>query len=242
MKPAPSRQPSAPRFAPRSYRQQASILAGDAILSGTLDLPTDAPGVVIFVHGSGSNRNSPRNEYVAQALDKAGLGTLVFDLLTLEEQALDAVTHELRFDIPLLAERLGDVVRWVAGHPDTRNLAIGLFGSSTGAAVALVAAARAPRHVAAIVSRGGRPDLAGAELQRVQAPTLLIVGGCDEDVVAINESALKPLHGRGELHLVPGATHLFEETGALEQVAALSAAWFSRHLGGEPTPTEGNLA
>lgn len=231
MKPSPEPKRSPSRLEIKSVFQQASILAGDVILPGTLDLPTNAPGVVIFVHGSGSNRNSPRNQSVVEALDKVGLGTFFFDLLTLEEQATDAVTPGLRFDIPLLAERLGDVIRWISDHPDTRNLAIGLFGSSTGAGAALVAAASASRRIAAIVSRGGRPDLAGSELQRVQAPTLLIVGGRDEDVVEINESALKQLHGRGELFLVPGAKHLFEEPGTLDQVANISAAWFLRHFG-----------
>jgi len=193
-----------------------------------LELPAAPRGVVAFSHGSGSGRKSPRNRFVAGKLHQAGLGTLLLDLLTVEEDR----EGEMRFDIALLTARLADAVRFLADHPATRALPIGLFGASTGAASALRVAAAMPQRIGAVVSRGGRPDLTGATaLGRVKAPTLLIVGGDDTGVIELNERARDALvHCTRELVLVPGATHLFEEPGTLEQVAELAAAWFARHL------------
>jgi putative phosphoribosyl transferase len=196
-------------------------------LDGDLCVPAGARGVVLFAHGSGSSRRSPRNRLVAAALQRAGLGTLLFDLLQPEE----ADGADRRFDIELLAERLSGAMTWVRSHPSLRTLRIGLFGASTGAAAALVAAARAPHVVSAVVSRGGRPDLAGAHLPHVQAPTLLIVGGADPVVLGLNEEARRSIGGRCDLVVIPGATHLFEEPGALEEVARLAAGWFAEHVG-----------
>jgi putative phosphoribosyl transferase len=207
------------------------IVAAGATLTGDLVVPTGAKGIVAFAHGSGSSRLSPRNRFVAEALNEAGLATLLIDLLTPAEDATDQVTRELRFDIALLARRMTFVVDELARNENLRTLRIGLFGASTGAAAALIAAADRPALVHAVVSRGGRPDLAGDALARVKAPTLLIVGGADDEVLALNRNALWRLSTRlQELRIVPGATHLFEEPGALEIVAHLAAAWFQRHL------------
>jgi dienelactone hydrolase len=204
-----------------------------------LDLPEGAPGVVVFAHGSGSSRHSPRNRWVAQRLYEAGLGTLLLDLLTPEEEAADQQTGQYRFDIPLLAHRLVSAAEWLAQASATSGLGLGYFGASTGAGAALVAASRRPEGVQAVVSRGGRPDLAGPELARVDVPTLLIVGGNDVPVIAMNREALALLPGEKRLELVPGATHLFEEPGALEKVAQLARQWFQRYLRplDQPGPT-----
>jgi len=200
-------------------------------LPGTLALPEETRAVVAFAHGSGSSRLSPRNRRVARALHELRLGTLLFDLLT-EEEAAD---RERVFDIPLLAERLVEATRWLGREPATRGCRVGYFGASTGAGAALVAAARADCEIAAVVSRGGRPDLAGPVLARVRAPTLLIVGGRDPVVLDLNRAALAELRCEKELAVVPGATHLFEEPGTLEQVIALAGRWFARHLEEEPS-------
>jgi putative phosphoribosyl transferase len=207
------------------------VSADPVELEGNLGVPEGARSVVLFAHGSGSGRHSPRNRYVAQVLQRAGLATLLIDLLTPEEEEVDLRTGHLRFDIGLLAERLAGATDWLMENPDTSNLRIGYFGASTGAGAALVAAAERPEAVGAIVSRGGRPDLAGDALYRVKAPTLLIVGGNDVPVIGMNEEALRQLRAEKELKIVPGATHLFEERGALEEVARLAADWFARYLG-----------
>ncbi len=207
------------------------VQAGYAELQGNLRIPQDANGIVLFAHGSGSGRHSPRNRFVADVLVNTGLATLLIDLLTPEEELIDLRTAELRFDIRLLAERLGGVTDWLATETSTADLSIGYFGASTGAAAALIAAAGRPRTVRAIVSRGGRPDLAGPVLPRVVQPTLLIVGGEDDVVIDLNQLALQELGGIKQLVIIPGATHLFEEPGALEQVAALASEWFLRYLG-----------
>jgi dienelactone hydrolase len=200
------------------------------VLEGNLAIPEGARGLVLFAHGSGSSRHSSRNRSVAQTLRDAGLGTLLFDLLTAEEERIDARTAHLRFDISLLAERVSGVTDWLKQFPDTRGLRIGYFGASTGAAAALVASAHQPA-VAAVVSRGGRPDLAGDDLPRVQAPTLLIVGGHDVPVIRMNEEAYARLGTAiKQMVIMPGASHLFEEPGTLEQVARLASDWFTRYL------------
>jgi putative phosphoribosyl transferase len=209
---------------------EVRISAGLVELEGILDIPEGAQGIVLFAHGSGSGRHSPRNRYVAGALRKAGLATLLIDLLTPEEEEVDQRTRRLRFDIGLLADRLAGATDWLARNPDTQKLRVGYFGASTGAGAALVAAAERPEAVGAVVSRGGRPDLAGALLSRVAAPTLLIIGGEDEPVIGINREALAQLRSEKEIEVVPGATHLFEEPGKLEEVARLAADWFTRHL------------
>jgi pimeloyl-ACP methyl ester carboxylesterase len=206
------------------------VRAGAVDLQGDLRIPPGARGIVVFAHGSGSGRHSPRNRFVADLLVKAGLATLLIDLLTQEEEMIDLQTAELRFDIHLLAERLGGMSDWLANEASTAALSIGYFGASTGAAAALIAAADRPERVRAIVSRGGRPDLAGPVLARVRQPTLLIVGGEDDVVIDLNREALARLAGIKQLVIVPGATHLFEEPGALEQVAALAVQWFQRYL------------
>lgn len=209
------------------------VPAGPVTLEGDLAIPAGAGAVVLFAHGSGSSRLSPRNRHVARVLRDASLGTLLIDLLTREEEAADSRTAHLRFDVPLLARRLGAIADWLAGNPATATRRIGLFGASTGAAAALVAAAERPDAVSAVVSRGGRPDLAGDDtLRRVRAPTLLIVGERDTPVLRLNEQALALLPGEKQLEIVPGATHLFEEPGALDRVARLAAGWFARHLVG----------
>src|SRR5215472_9051300 len=199
------------------------IQAGRAVLSGNLTIPENAVALVLFAHGSGSSRHSPRNQFVARTLNDAGLGTLLFDLLTPEEEAIDTYTREHRFNIGLLAERLAHATRWAKEPEQMRDLRIGYFGSSTGGAAALVAAAELPEDVGAVVSRGGRPDLAGAALPRVQAPTLLIVGGNDDIVIDLNEVTRDRMRCEMKLEIIPGATHLFEEPGALKQVAKLAS-------------------
>lgn len=198
---------------------------------GDLRLPGDPHGLVVFAHGSGSGRHSPRNRMVATRLNEAGFGTLLIDLLTIDEEAVDVRTAELRFDIALLAERLLAASDAAAAEQRTRDLEVGYFGASTGAAAALVAAAEHPERVSAIVSRGGRPDLAGDALPLVAAPTLLIVGGLDTAVIGMNRAAADRMRCESEIAIVPGATHLFEEAGTLEEVAHLAAGWFGRHLG-----------
>jgi putative phosphoribosyl transferase len=206
------------------------VRAGAAMLDGDLRLPKGAQGIVLFAHGSGSSRHSPRNRYVAALLNEARLGTLLLDLLTPDEEAIDVRTAQLRFDIGLLAERLIGATDWLTEQPETRPLRIGYFGASTGAAAALVAAAERPGIVGAVVSRGGRPDLAGPALAHVRAPTLLIVGGQDVPVIELNRQAPAALRSEKQLVIIPGATHLFEEPGALEQVAQLAREWFERYL------------
>jgi dienelactone hydrolase len=212
------------------------VAAARVLLEGNLTLPEGARGIVLFAHGSGSSRFSPRNCYVAQQLNREKLATLLVDLLSPEEEAVDLRTARLRFNIGLLAERLVGVTDWLVRQPDTRPLRIGYFGASTGAAAALVAAAERPQIVRAIVSRGGRPDLAGPAFARVEAPTLLIVGGDDMPVIELNRAALAQLRCEKRLVIVPGATHLFEEPGALEEVARLARQWSERHLAREETP------
>lgn len=224
-----------PRSTPPAAEERlVHIPINTVVLEGDLVIPTEASGIVLFAHGSGSSRFSPRNRYVASVLRDAGLATLLLDLLTREEEAVDARTRHLRFDIDLLAGRLVTATDWLARDPATRALRIGYFGASTGAAAALVAAARRPQVVGAVVSRGGRPDLAGAALRQVRAPTLLIVGGADVPVIVLNEQALGELSTEKELVIVPGATHLFEEPGTLEEVARLATGWFRRHLSARP--------
>jgi putative phosphoribosyl transferase len=206
------------------------IRAGSALLHGELKVPEGAIGIVLFAHGSGSSRHSPRNQYVAGVIRDAGVGTLLFDLLTPQEEAIDNYTREFRFDINLLARRLVAATKWLAGEDDTSHLHPGYFGASTGGAAALVAAAEMGGQIGAVVSRGGRPDLAGAALTHVKAPTLLIVGGLDGPVIRMNEDAYAQLRCVKELKIVPGATHLFEESGKLEEVADLAAKWFLKHL------------
>lgn len=201
----------------------------EASLHGDLALPENARGLVIFAHGSGSSRHSPRNRFVAERMNEEGLGTLLMDLLTEDEERIDDVTRELRFDIGLLARRVSQVVTWAGQQKSLKQLNIGLFGSSTGAAAALVAAANSA-EVKAVVSRGGRPDLAAEALTQVNCPTLLIVGGHDDVVIELNEAARAQMSCPTELVVVPGATHLFEEPGTLEKVADLAAGWLARYL------------
>src|SRR5215218_4680222 len=203
--------------------RKVRVSAGPVTVEGSLGIPNSAGGVVLFAHGSGSGRHSPRNRYVARVLREANLATLLIDLLTEDEEEVDLRTTRLRFDIGLLARRLVGATDWLVQNPDTEQLRIGYFGASTGAGAALVAAAERPNEVGAIVSRGGRPDLAGDALPLVKAPTLLIVGGNDEPLARMR--AVK------RLQIVPGASHLFEEPGALEEVARLATVWFARHLG-----------
>ena len=210
--------------------EEITLPAGGVALAGNLTIPAEARGVVLFAHGSGSSRHSSRNAYVAQVLNDARLATLLMDLLTTSEEAEDALTGHLRFDIPLLAGRVVGATDWMQKNAATSKLAVGYFGASTGAAAALVAAAERPQLIQAIVSRGGRPDLAGYSLPRVHAPTLLIVGGDDGPVIAMNRDALAQLQVEKEIKIVPHATHLFEEPGALEQVAILARDWFQEYL------------
>lgn len=211
--------------------REVRVSTGPVTLEGSLGIPNSAGGVVLFAHGSGSGRHSPRNRYVARVLREANLATLLIDLLTEDEEEVDLRTTRLRFDIGLLARRLVGATDWLVQNPDTEQLRIGYFGASTGAGAALVAAAERPDEVGAIVSRGGRPDLAGDALPLVKAPTLLIVGGNDEPVIGMNEEALARMRAVKRLQIVPGASHLFEEPGALEEVARLATVWFARHLG-----------
>jgi putative phosphoribosyl transferase len=207
-----------------------AIPADGVQLAGDLVVPPHARGVVVFAHGSGSGRFSPRNRAVAAVLNQAALATLLLDLLTAEEEAIDLRTGHLRFDVVLLGRRVIATVDWTASDVTAKHLPVGCFGASTGAAAALIAAAERPERVGAVVSRGGRPDLAGEALPRVTAPTLLIVGGNDPDVLQLNQQALAALAGEARLEIVPAATHLFEEPGALERVAALARDWFLQHL------------
>jgi len=211
---------------------EVQISADGAVLSGSLTIPENSKALVLFAHGSGSSRHSPRNQFVARTLNRASLGTLLFDLLTPEEEALDSYTREHRFNIGLLAERLVHATKWTR-QEETRDLHIGYFGSSTGGAAALVAAAELPEEAGAVVSRGGRPDLAGVALPSVKAPTLLIVGGNDDIVIELNEMARDQMRCEVKLEIISGATHLFEEPGALEQVAKLASDWFVDHIGGK---------
>ena len=206
------------------------IPVGNVEVEGTLTMPPGAKGVVLFAHGSGSSRFSPRNQYVAKEFNKAKVATLLFDLLTAEEEETDVVTAEYRFNITLLAERLIGATEWLRNDLLTKNLAFGYFGASTGAAAALIAAAKLPNDIVAVVSRGGRPDLAGEYLQSVVAPTLLLVGGFDTEVIELNRLAMDQMTNEKKLVIVPGATHLFEEPGTLEQVAKVSTEWFLRYL------------
>jgi len=213
-----------------SEERLVQVSTDSVILEGNLGIPEGAEGIVLFAHGSGSSRFSPRNQFVARVLREGGLSTLLIDLLTSEEEKINRRTRHLRFDINLLAGRLVGATDWLSQHPDTRDLPIGHFGASTGAAAALIAATERPDVVEAIVSRGGRPDLAGPVLPDVKAPTLLIVGGNDIPVIELNQQALAQLRTEKKLEIVPGATHLFEEPGALEQVAQLARQWFQRYL------------
>jgi putative phosphoribosyl transferase len=214
----------------QSEERLVRVTAGPATLEGTMSVPAGARGIVLFAHGSGSSRHSPRNGYVASVLQAGGLATLLIDLLTADEETVDLQTRQLRFDIELLADRLVGATDWLAQYPDTRLLPVGYFGASTGGGAALVAAAQRPEVVGAVVSRGGRPDLAGRALPLVRAPTLLIVGGYDMPVIGMNQAALAQLRCEKRLEIVPGATHLFEEPGTLEHVARLARDWFNQHL------------
>jgi predicted alpha/beta-hydrolase family hydrolase len=206
------------------------IPVGDVVVEGTLTLPPGTKGVVLFAHGSGSGRFSPRNQYVAKEFNKASIGTLLFDLLTQEEEETDVVTAEYRFNIPLLAKRLIGATEWLRNGLLTKRLAFGYFGASTGAAAALIAAAKLSDDIEAVVSRGGRPDLAGDYLPRVAAPTLLLVGGLDTEVIELNRLAMDQMTNEKKLVIITGATHLFEESGTLEEVAKISTDWFLRYL------------
>lgn len=217
-----------PNFEQREH--EIRVPAGSVTLEGNLYLPEAPRGIVLFAHGSGSSRHSPRNRYVATTLQESGLATLLIDLLTAQEEAVDQHTAHLRFDIRLLASRLIQVTDWLLQNAATRELKIGYVGASTGAGAALLAAAEHPSGVAAIVSRGGRPDLAGPALAHVRAPTLLIVGGEDRPVIKLNQEAYAQLRVERRLEIVPGATHLFEESGTLQQVAHLARQWFERYL------------
>jgi pimeloyl-ACP methyl ester carboxylesterase len=206
------------------------VRAGAALIDGDLTIPQRAVGLVVFAHGSGSSRFSRRNRAVAQTLEDGGFATLLLDLLTREEEGIDLRTREYRFDIDRLGHRVVAAIDWAAGESDISELPIACFGASTGAAAALIAAAERPNGVRAVISRGGRPDLAGDALARVQAPTLLIVGGADDVVIELNRAAMRRMRAHVELELVPGATHLFEEPGTLEQVSRLAVAWCRRYL------------
>jgi putative phosphoribosyl transferase len=217
----------------RDMESQVEIPVRGATLSGILSTPHPLRGIVLFAHGSGSSRHSPRNRFVSTTLNRAGLGTLLFDLLTPEEESVDESTRELRFNIALLAERLGYATEWIAQDPRMRNVPVGYFGSSTGGAAALVAAAERSARISAIVSRGGRPDLADTALANVRAPTLLIIGSRDEFVIQLNREAMKRMQCEVKLELVTGATHLFSEPGTLQQVAEFAADWFVRYAAPE---------
>ncbi len=218
------------------FKRNLQIQVDDVSLEGNLAVPPGAEGVVIFVHGSGSSRYSPRNQYVAKTLNEGGLATLLFDLLTSDEEEADQVTRHLRFDIDLLARRTVGVTDWLSGQPQVRGLKVGYFGASTGAAAALIAAAERPQIAKAVVSRGGRPDLAGRALPRVSAPVLLLVGELDPVVIGLNRQALAELPPETEkrFEIIPGATHLFEEPGTLEQAARRARGWFRQHLASTP--------
>ena len=213
-----------------SFVLEIKIPVSNVTVEGNLIVPVGAKGLVVFAHGSGSSRFSPRNEYVARGFNRASMGTLLFDLLTLKEERQDMLTGEYRFNIDLLADRLVGVTEWLKKDASSKGLALGYYGASTGAAAALIAAARLPNDVSAVVSRGGRPDLAGQYLRDVKAPTLLLVGGWDEEVIELNKQAQSKMTNENKLVIVPGATHLFEEAGKLEEVAKLSTEWFTRYL------------
>lgn len=209
---------------------EVQIQVGSVTLEGFLNIPQDAKGLVLFAHGSGSSRHSPRNQFIAKFLQDARIGTLLFDLLTLKEEEKDAATMNIRFNIPFLAERLLKATEWVFQFPDTSHLTVGYFGASTGAAAALIAAAELGNKINAVVSRGGRPDLAGHSLYKVTAPTLLIVGGNDFGVIELNQQAYELLNTTKKMEIIPHATHLFEETGALEEVGRMAGLWFQQYL------------
>jgi dienelactone hydrolase len=212
------------------HQRAVRIPAAEIVLDGNMAIPPTARGVVLFAHGSGSSRHSPRNRFVAAELQRRSLATLLIDLLTPDEESIDAVTAELRFNVPLLAQRLLHAAAWLGKYVETKDLPLGYFGASTGGGAALVAAADRPNHVAAVVSRGGRPDLAGDALPRVKAPTLLLVGGEDHQVIELNEQAMQAMRCPKQLTLIPHATHLFEEPGTLQQVAVRAADWFERYM------------
>lgn len=211
-------------------KEEVSVPVGKSTIEGNLTIPSGADSIVLFAHGSGSGRFSTRNQYVARVLNESGIGTFLVDLLTKEEEEADTETGEYRFNINLLAERLVATTEWLKKNPATKGLAVGYFGSSTGAAAALIAAARFPKDVKTIVSRGGRPDLASQQLHKVHVPTLFIVGRRDTEVLELNKEAMAQVPAEKRLEIIPGATHLFEEPGKLEEVARLSAKWFSAHL------------
>lgn len=218
-------------LASRHQESRVSIPIRTITLEGNLVIPEGAAGLVLFAHGSGSSRHSPRNQYVANVLQEVGLATLLFDLLTSDEEVVDRHTRHLRFDIGLLAERLVGATDWLLQQPDTQSFKLGYFGASTGAGAALMAAADRSEVIQAVVSRGGRPDLAGAALSRVNVPTLLLVGEYDTTVIGMNQTAQAQLNAPSQLVIVPGATHLFEEPGTLEEVARLASEWFTKYLG-----------
>ena len=211
-------------------KNQVEIPSRGAVINGDLEVPEGAKAIVVFAHGSGSSRFSPRNTYVAGLMNKKGMATLLIDLLTADEESVDEYTGQYRFDIGLLAERLVDSTSWIKKNPATQKLGIGYFGASTGAAAALIAAAKLPNETKAVVSRGGRPDLAGEYLTKVKAPTLLIVGGNDTQVIELNKQAYALIKAEKKLEIVPGATHLFEEPGKLQEAAELAIDWFSKYL------------
>ncbi|MDZ7737106.1 MAG: alpha/beta family hydrolase [Gammaproteobacteria bacterium] len=217
--------------------QEVAITADSVALNGTLSIPDNAKGIIVFAHGSGSSRFSPRNQQVAGVLNEASFATLLFDLLSAEEYEYDSVTAEYRFNIPLLSERLVAAIDWTMSRAELQSLPIGLFGASTGSAAALVAAAERPDHVHAVVSRGGRPDLAEAYLTQVRAPTLLIIGGQDQQVQLLNQQAAERMAAPNQLVVVPDATHLFEEPGKLEEVARLAVDWFEKHCPARRSPS-----
>ena len=213
------------------HEKEVTIPVGKEVVYGNLTVPNGAKSIVLFAHGSGSGRFSTRNTFVAREINAAGIATLLIDLLTQEEEQIDEFTGEFRFNIDLLAQRLVHATEWVKKNQDTKSLVVGYFGASTGAAAALIAAVKLPEHVKAVVSRGGRPDLAGEYLPKVKAPTLLIVGGDDTEVLELNRQASRQMTSEVKIVVVPGATHLFEESGKLEEVARLAIDWFSKHLG-----------
>lgn len=214
----------------KEEKNLVQIVSGQVTINGNLTVREGAKGIVLFAHGSGSSRFSPRNRYVAELMNKRGIGTLLIDLLTAEEEAVDEYTGEFRFNVGMLAERLVVSTKWLKTNPITAKLTVGYFGASTGAAAALIAAAKLPGDISAVVSRGGRPDLAGESLAKVKAPTLLIVGGVDTEVLQLNREALALIRAQKKLEIVPGASHLFEESGKLEEAAALAIDWFIKHL------------
>jgi dienelactone hydrolase len=214
----------------KNHTLELKIPVGNVIVKGNLNLPDQTQGIILFAHGSGSGRFSPRNQYVARELNKSKFATLLFDLLTMDEEQADIITAQYRFNIKLLAQRLLGATTWLKDQPKTKTLSIGYFGASTGAAAALIAAAKLPKDIFAVVSRGGRPDLAGDYLHDVVAPTLLLVGGLDTEVIELNRQAQSRMTNLNKLEIIPGATHLFEETGKLEIVARLAVDWFLQYL------------